>query len=232
MSWPRIQRRVIRFTTDASPDGGTIPIVTPIIFGPDQIGGAWVAISSFRIAYGTSSSPTDHHVERLVVRFDSAEIDYAAASDEWGVIVGGEVGLRDHGAFDDRFHGMVTLLVFALGPELGVEVPIEIYEVEGTFEGGRGEDRLPTFRMPPIVKNSTRINSAHVALNSLDIQFLNGDHYLQELTVEFDEPRIRNEPERAVVEVSGRFGLRDSGDFDDPYSAFVRCLIIAEVEAP
>lgn len=230
MSWPRIRRRVVDFTTQASPDGGTIPLVIPIIFGPDQIGGAWVAISSLRIGYGTGTSPTDHHVERLVARFDSAEIDYAASSDEWGVIVGGEVGLRDHGVFDDPFHGMLTFLVFALGLTRGIEMPIEIYEVEGTFEGGRGEDRLPTFHMPPVVKRSTRINSAHLALNSLDIQFLNGDHYLQELTVDLDEPRIRNEPEQAVVEVSGRFGLRDSGNFDDPYRAFVRCLIIADVE--
>lgn len=107
---------------------------------------------------------------------------------------------------------------------------IEIYEVEGTFEGGHGEDNLPTFTMPPVVKRFTRIHSAHLALNSMDFRFLNGDHYLQELAIEFDEPRIRNEPEQSVIEISGRFGLRDSGDFDDPFAVRVRCLIIAEAD--
>ena len=109
---------------------------------------------------------------------------------------------------------------------------LEVYEVEGTFEGGRGEERLPTLRFPTVTKNRIRINSAHLALNSIDVEYLNGDHYLGELTIDFDEPRIRNEPARAIVEVSGRFGLRDSGRFDDPFRVFVRCLIIADVERP
>ena len=114
----RVWRRVILFTTHspglpASERHQPLQIVSPMILGPDQIGDSWVAISSLRIQYGTSDAPDDHHVERLVARFETPEIQYVEATRDWGVIIRGEVGVRDHGDFDDAFSGELELLVFA-----------------------------------------------------------------------------------------------------------------------
>lgn len=113
-----IRQRVVHFTTHASttpPRDSRRPlsIELPVTFGPDQIGGAWVAISSLRVQFGTPAAPRDHHVERFFVRFETPEIRYSDSTREWGVLVRGEVGLHDHGDFDDPFSGTLTLLILA-----------------------------------------------------------------------------------------------------------------------
>lgn len=106
----------------------------------------------------------------------------------------------------------------------------QIRELEGTFEGGRGERTAPTFSLPTHVRRHVRIREAHVALNSFDVEFLNGDHYVQDITVSFDEPVVRHDASGVTVDVSGRFGMRDGGSYDDPFKVFVRCLLLTDVE--
>lgn len=114
-----IKRRVVAFRGgrgSSPPRDPSTPLefAIPVTFGPDQIGTAAVAIGGFEFRYGASeSSPEQHHLLRLLARFDTPDIGYSETDDVWGVIVRGEVGIKDHGEFDDPYWGRITLLVFA-----------------------------------------------------------------------------------------------------------------------
>ena len=112
-----VKRQPIDFTTYGSglPERDRpwpLRFTTPVIFGPDQIGTAGIAISGYEIRFGTDTNPEEHHVLRVVMKFEP-EIDYSESADVWGVKIHGEVGIKDHGHFDDPFSGFVDLLVFA-----------------------------------------------------------------------------------------------------------------------
>ena len=106
----------------------------------------------------------------------------------------------------------------------------EISETEGTFEGGRGEGTAPTFTLPPVSKSRVRIREAHVALSSFDVEYLNGDHYVQDIVIRLNEPVVTNGAGGATVEISGQLGMRDGGSYDDPFRVFVRVLVLSDVD--
>lgn len=108
---------------------------------------------------------------------------------------------------------------------------LEIFELEATFRGGSGEASLPSMSFPPLILNRRRVvGPVHVVLNSFEFEFPDSDHNLAEVDLTFDAPVARNETGRSVIQVSGRFGWRDAGNFDDPFRVFVRCLVIADTE--
>lgn len=90
-----VRKRTIHFTTDSFTFPETlrapIPLNEVLSFGPDQIGGPKVAISSFRIRYNREGAHQDHNVECLLVRFEEPIIE-RDADGNFGVRVRGKAG--------------------------------------------------------------------------------------------------------------------------------------------
>lgn len=73
---------------------------------------------------------------------------------------------------------------------------------------------------------SGRVINAQAMLKGFNVKYRNGDHHILEQEVDLDTIGRRGNR----VDVAADLVLRDSsGFYDDPYSGFVQCVVVAEV---
>lgn len=71
-----------------------------------------------------------------------------------------------------------------------------------------------------------RVIKAQAMLKGFNVKYRNGDHHLLEQEIDLDTINVSGNR----VDVAADLVLRDSsGYFDDPYSGFIQCVVIAEV---
>ncbi len=68
---------------------------------------AFSAIGSFDLAF----HDTDHHVQQVGIVLQDPEL--VSEGGAFGVRVRGQIILRDQGRFDDRYRGLVRIVIFA-----------------------------------------------------------------------------------------------------------------------
>lgn len=202
-------------------------------FGRRQISTPWTACGGFDVRYGSDSGPTgDRHVDRLL--FSTGNEGTGTVREEWIGLADVTLGLRGGGAWNHRYTGKVWVVYVAVsgqGPGASTFLsPLEVAaRVTGRSAGSGNVERvLGTVRFP-----GRRVLSAHVALRAFDLQYLDGDHHVQQIRAWLNAPRIRNAGGNGQVTVVGRFGMRGGGDFLQPFSAEIKALLFVEVaEAP
>jgi hypothetical protein len=73
------------------------------------------------------------------------------------------------------------------------------------------------------------IEQASAVLQGYDARFVDGDHHLGELQIQFATTIVNDAPDGPEVVVTATFGLRDwSGNWDDPYAGSVQFCLITE----
>lgn len=72
---------------------------------------------------------------------------------------------------------------------------------------------------------SGRVIRATAMLNGYNIRFNNGNHSILEQQIDLDVTGISGN----TVRVRGEFGIRDNGGYDDPYSGWITCVVLAQV---
>ena len=160
-------------------------------------------------------SREDHHLLQL----ENELITFVPSTEQ--LLVDGTYGLRDSsGSWDDAYDGQIRYAALGSQAENGRRPQIRTGQFEFPPVSGEGPRELSTQ-----VTFANPIGNAAAALSGFSISYDRNDHHLLRANVEVEARKLSD----TVVEVVGRFGLRDSsGDWDDAYTGVVQFAVIGE----